>query len=166
MKPDELQEKNSLLQNRRDNLTQSLADLRIFKQELSALKEKKTRADNIRQTIERAEAALPRLKSEEKMAQEAHDSTARLYEVMKESISDGFTAVRRKLHQGDTCPLCGQTVDHQLATDSEFEKTVRPLEEAYDGAKKRLTKAKSAVMAARDGLLKLRNDLAKAETRR
>ena len=164
MKPDELQEKNSLLQNRRDNLTQSQADLRIFKQEQSALEEKKTRADNIRQTIERAEAALPRLKSEEKMAQEAHDSTARLYEVMKESISDGFTTVRRKLHQGDTCPLCGQTVDHQVATDSVFEKTVRPLEEAYEEAKSRLTKATSAVMAAKDGLANLRQDLAKADT--
>ena len=163
MKPDELQEKNSLLQNRRDNLTQSQADLRIFKQEQSALEEKKTRADNIRQTIERAEAALPRLKSEEKMAQEAHDSTARLYEVMKESISDGFTTVRRKLHQGDTCPLCGQTVDHQVATDSVFEKTVRPLEEAYEEAKSRLTKATSAVMAAKDGLANLRQDLAKAD---
>ena len=164
MKPDELQEKNSLLQNRRDNLTQSQADLRIFKQEQSALEEKKTRAGNIRQTIERADAALPRLKSEEKMAQEAHDSTARLYEVMKESISDGFTSVRRKLHQGDTCPLCGQTVDHQVATDSVFEKTVRPLEEAYEEAKSRLTKATSAVMAAKDGLANLRQDLAKADT--
>ena len=163
MKPDELKEKNSLLQNRRDNLTQSLADLRIFKQELSALKEKKTRADNIRQNIVTAEDSLPRLKSDEKMAQETHDSTARLYEVMKESIADCFKTVRRKLHQGDTCPLCGQTVNHQVATDSEFEKTVRPLEEAYEEAKSRLTQAKSAVLAAKDGLAKLRQDLAKAD---
>jgi len=164
MKPDELKGKVKHLQERRENLTKSQADLPLFKTKLSALEEKKSRAGNIRQAIESAEASLPLLKNEEKSAQEEHDRAEHLYEVMKESLEKHFTAVRRKLHQGDTCPLCGQTVDHQLATDSEFEKTVRPLEEAYDGAKKRLTKAKSAVMAAMDGLLKLRNDLAQAKT--
>ena len=84
---------------------------------LSEINEKQEKLSKLNTTINEAKIKL-----------DAHKES---YDKQKDSIDDFASAIRHKLHLGDTCPVCRQKIDAELPLDEEISKLVSAIEQNF-----------------------------------
>ena len=67
-------------------------------------------------------------------AQKAMDSAKEKLERQKDSVDKFAVLLRRKLKNGDSCPVCGHIIDSALPDENELKELVAVLQEDYDKA--------------------------------
>ena len=89
----------------------------------------------IQQIIINAEKKSDELKPQIETALKAKTEAEALFEQMKDSVDKAAKAMRAKLHAGDKCPVCGQTVQ-SVDHDEAFEQALKPIREAMETKRK------------------------------
>ncbi len=124
-------------------------------QDLAADKEE---ARQLREDIEQEEARLSVLKDKSdqaeaayQMSKDASDRAGNLLTAMKMSIDDKLVELRHQLRRehADTCPLCGQHIDHAHLYD-DFKGVLTPIEQEQAKAAEACRRATTARDEARD----------------
>lgn len=107
----------------------------------------------IQQIIINAEKQSDELKPQIETALKAKTEAEALFEQMKDSVDKAAKAMRAKLHAGDKCPVCGQTVQ-SVEHDEAFEQALKPIREAmetkrkeYDALNEKLNKSIAEIRA-------------------
>lgn len=91
--------------------------------------------DEIQQVVLNAEKQSEELKPQIEAALKAKAEAETLFEQMKDSVDKAAKAMRAKLHVGDQCPVCGQTVQ-SVEHDETFEQALKPVREAMETKRK------------------------------
>lgn len=94
--------------------------------------------------LEEKRAALAGWQKERDTRQAAYNAKDQLYETLSQGIKDWAKEARRHLHVGDSCPVCGQTVNAVLS-DGHFESLLTKPRQERDEAKRLLDEAEAAV---------------------
>ncbi len=100
------------------------------------------RATVHRQLAERQEAIKGKKLQSAAMEAPLHDAAIRLntrkedLDKQKETIHQFASALRLKLHPGDTCPVCRQRIETELPHEEELSALVEGLQSAYEVAEK------------------------------
>ncbi|MBQ9356795.1 MAG: SMC family ATPase [Prevotella sp.] len=120
-------------------------------------------ADTLRQETEKEKEQLNALNEARQEAESAYlsrkseaDRADKLLTTMKMSIQETLVNLRHRLHdeQADTCPLCGQHIDHGNLSD-DFKGVLTPLEEEQAKAAEALRLATKKLDKARDAFTSL-----------
>ena len=125
------------------------------------LEDKKTQREETRKKlderhteIEAKQAESGKLDSPLAEAKIKMEASKEAFEKQKDSIDKFATAIRHKLHIGDTCPLCCQTINKALPLEedisklvSEFEASFKNAEKAYDSLKDEKNRLEAEIKA-------------------
>ena len=121
----------------------------------------KEKADEAKAELGKANAATPQLKVAKAVAEKCCARANEQYDKVKLSLDDNIKELRSRLAAGDTCPLCGHVIDHELKAET-FESALRPLQEAREQAQQALTEATSALEHNTKTAATLKKQLTKA----
>ncbi len=119
------------------------------------------KAEEAKSELDKLNAATPQLKEGKAMAEEQWAKANERYDKVKLSISDSIKELRSRLSTGDTCPLCGHVINHELKAEA-FESALLPLQKERKRAQKALTEATSALEHNTKTATTLKRQLAKA----
>lgn len=108
-----------------------------------------------------AAGEVERLRPEAAAAAARSDEADDLYDRQNVALSDYLKALRAKLRQGDTCPLCGTQITSPAA-DSSFEALLKPLADARHKAHTERDAAAKALAGAEAALKERRRELPEA----
>ena len=118
-----------------NQLSNQLKEFSSHKDKLNSLKnafnlhkEQQKNYNVIVENIEKTKNEIERLLNNREKLQRAKQEAENNYEKIKASLDDFAKAVRRKLHKGDICPVCGSKII-EVFTDEKFETIAKPLEE-------------------------------------
>lgn len=156
-KIDELTQKRSELNPNGLNKTRELivgyfADLDRMEAEASRIREEKDKIKSLESQINSDTASLAELKetfnrldSEFRTAKEKEAEASGRYSLMSNSIEKSMVGLRQRLiaENAETCPLCGQRIEH-IHIDEEFRALIAPLEEEQRMAKAALAQAEKS----------------------
>ena len=121
----------------------------------------KEKANEAKAEFDKTCAAAPQLKAAKAVAEGRSAKANEQYDKVKLSLDDNIKELRSRLTAGDTCPLCGHVIDHELKAEA-FESALRPLQEAREQAQQALTEATSALEHNEKTTATLKKQLAKA----
>ena len=111
-----IKEINNLAEQKKDQESTRSA----LNKRLSEIKEKQEESNKLDTPI-----------GEAKIKMETHKEA---YDKQKDSIDKFASAIRYKLHLGDTCPVCRQKIEAELPLDEELSKLVSSLEQNFKDA--------------------------------
>ena len=122
----------------------------------------KKEAQSLREEIEREKETLKTLKETSEEAEKVYqdkkaeaDKADKRLTTMKMSVEDVIINLRHRMHdeQIETCPLCGQQIDHDHLND-DFRGVLTPLEEEQQQTAAALTQASKQRKESRDAYVK------------
>ena len=132
----------------------------------NSLSERENTLKMLEKEIENQTKELERLAEEEKKCQTIFDEadrkmqeTSARYATMSSSTDTVLTDLRSQLHQGDTCPLCGHTLEDSPFTQEAFQKILTPLQLEKDKALNEQKSAGMKLTAATNACTSLRSKL-------
>lgn len=154
---DELTQKRSELCPKGLNKTLELisndfAELSKMELEMSNIRDEKEKLKSLESQINSDTSSLAELKetsnrldAEFRTAKEMEEKASGRYSLMSTSIKDSMVRIRQRLvaEKAETCPLCGQRIEH-IHIDEEFKSLLAPLEEEQKKAKEALSKAEKS----------------------
>lgn len=132
-----------------DLISKDFADLGKMELEVSNIRDEKEKLKSLESQINTDTASLAELKetfnrldAEFRTAQGKDAEASGRYSLMSTSIDKSMVRIRQRLvaEKAETCPLCGQHIDH-IHIDEEFRSLLAPLEEEQKKAKEALSKA-------------------------
>ena len=108
-----------------ETLQKQLEQLQYLQNRISLLEEKKkllqeseTEAQTIQTQLRELKKQSESLQQELVLAEQNRQLQERLVSKLKEATENWAKEARRKLKEGDTCPVCGQTIVHLLSDES------------------------------------------------
>ena len=126
----------------RDALYRRSTDLRLINSYTAAYAEALKRKTATEERLAALEQQLEGLKKQiEADEQKLHDAEVRknaLQQVLdrqKETIDTFAVTMRSRLTKGDLCPICGQTVEHDIPHDEQWRLLVQQAQQTFDTAK-------------------------------
>jgi len=128
-----------------------LTELEMFRQSCERLAEQKRNLEDMKNEVKQSQEDLSKLKDAKEVAEKAYDEAKieeekanKLLQTMNLSVDKKLEALRYNIKEShiDTCPLCGQHIDHML-DDSEFKTILSPLQEEQKKAKENLAEKES-----------------------
>lgn len=143
--------------NALDVLHTDMVRLEQDKKETEALKEK-IRKD--KEEFEKLKGEKEKAEGELSVAEERKNKAQNLLSTMKMSVEDTLINLRKKLQEQaiDTCPLCGQDIQH-LKMDDEFKDLLTPLQAEEKAANKEYEEKKKASDEINKDLNRLKGQL-------
>lgn len=131
------------------------------------LSEQQKNLMQLEEEIEQQTKELEKLAEEKEKCQTIFDEadgkmreTAARYATMSSSADTVLTDLRAQLHQGDTCPLCGHTLEDSPFTQEAFQRIMTPLQEEKDKAFDEQKNAREKLDAATSAYTSLESKLA------
>lgn len=116
------------LENRMSLVKDAGVAVRDMQRTLAALTEQRTLLDSYIKSRDDAAVSAKSAQEAFDMADSRYSESLALVEKMKDSVDNWARVARSKLHIGDVCPLCGQTIE-SLTSDAGFEELLGPLNE-------------------------------------
>ena len=135
----------NLINQKKNNLIQLGNDYDIWQTAERSLVAAQTELDTLTQKEKALKTDHAQRKAELDKAQAALDAQKRIYDLMKTGSNKAFQSVRAQLREGDTCPLCGNTVDMERLRQN-FQSLLDPLE----NERRHLTAARDSAQAEYD----------------
>ena len=128
--------------SQRDALYRRSIDLRLISSHITAYVEALRRKTAAQERLATLQQQLEGLKKQIEVGeQKLHDAEIRknaLQQVLdrqKETLDTFAVTMRSRLSQGDRCPICGQTVEHDIPHDEQWRRLVQEAQQAFDTAK-------------------------------
>ena len=125
--PQLLNEKNTLEQER-NNWKDYRTLVEKVEQAQRLTKDKQSALQGLRSKLSEEQLQSEALVKEENILLQQVNRQQQLYDKQKLACEDLMKEYRSQLHEGDVCPLCGQSITH-LTTDEHFVSILRPVEE-------------------------------------
>lgn len=116
------------LENRMSLVKDAGVAVRDMQRALSVLTGQRTMLDSYIKSCDEAVETAESARKAFDLADSGYAEALALVEKMKDSVDSWARVARSKLHIGDKCPLCGQTIE-SLTSDAGFEELLRPLKE-------------------------------------
>ena len=147
-----------LIRKQLDDAKQEQLALEKLKERLAQLEENRLKAAAEEQETGELQNRLDTLKTEMEQAEgvaqqreREYNKALQLLSTMKMSVDETLTGLRKRLHdvQADTCPLCGQHIDH-LHIDDDFLRILTPLEAEQQRTGRLYREAQDRSKTARD----------------
>ena len=156
--PEELQKKNEEADQQQQKL--SLARERCNKVQLlhQNLKEN---GDRIQQNLQALSGEQEKINRLAPIADERKSELARAKELLEKTtlaLGDAVDTLRAQLHEGDTCPVCGHTIESLIDT-APLRSAIEPQKQHVKQAEERLTDVTSQIKAAEQVVKKYQNDI-------
>lgn len=97
-------------------------------------------------------------------ADQKYKETSNRYSTMSSSVDDTLANIRKDLKHVDTCPLCGQKLDHANFEATYFSELLSPLEKERDEAHAAFQKANEQLGEAQQNAATLNGEVGTKET--
>lgn len=131
------------LRKQRDDAKDTLQHIDKVYTLITTLSEAKEKVDNTRRALAaRHDDIVEKKKELEALLAKVHDAEIRKdvckeqLDRQKDTINKFATTLRQKLHQGDTCPICGQKIERDLPHEDELAAMVEELNSTFKTAEK------------------------------
>ena len=115
-------------------------------------KESKETLEETRMTVENLEKEVEKAKEVSSEADKALNKAQERYDEHCHTIDDWAKEMRRKLHPGQECPVCGHMIEDVLPSEEHFQKLMKPFEEDLKAAKNNQEKADKELATLSAGL--------------
>jgi exonuclease SbcC len=145
------------LRGERDAAKELLGNIKTAKERMDSLEEAKAILEEKRKSLTEHQRAVKEMKEKAStMDSPLHDAKQQMdlrkevLDKQSDSINKFAKTLRQKLHEGDTCPVCGQKIVGTLPHEDELAKLVEELKDDYDKAENeynRLTDEKNKLDA-------------------
>ena len=134
-KATEVLQQKSLLEQERHLLQPALTDITLLIERRNNKQQARTSCSNWQNQLQKTAEAEKAATLEQTEKKKAADDFEQLFNKQKAAIEDWAREARFRLHPGDSCPVCGQTV-HNIPTDEQFRSILTPMQEMLDLLKK------------------------------
>ncbi len=121
------------LQTTHNGLVEYLSILDALITNAKAIEEITGNQQNANTELDKLRKQLPKKQKEQQQANTAFENADKLYKQQIESIQDYVVRLRSTLNEGDTCPVCGQTIE-KLTSNDEVQKIVNFLKQQKESA--------------------------------
>ena len=126
------------LRKQYDNAKDLLANIKTTRGHIDSLTSAKLQSEATRQDLLKRRDAINNKKNQmEKLDAPIHDAEIKMnirkdaLEKQKDTVNKFASALRLKLHKGDTCPICRQRIEHDLPHEEELSVLVDGLQKAF-----------------------------------
>lgn len=136
---------------RKHAIVQSLAVLTALDKLYDKLQSQKQKLEECRVNEQRLKQEVTHLSDKNKVSEEAENLAKKVYDTALLASHEVVKNLRATLSKGDSCPVCGHDIDHDLAEHS-IDTAVQPLKEAWQKAKRENSEALSALKEAQASL--------------
>ncbi len=149
LSPAENAETQQKAQTRLNSLSSLKRDVAILAEKESTLKKQESETGKLEKTLTACDEEVKKDSASRDKAREDHDRAQALLTTMKMSLEDTLTTLRHRLadENADTCPLCGQHIDH-LHVEEDFDRMLTPLEAEIRRTSEILREADASLTAA------------------
>lgn len=133
------------------------------------LRESREELEDLKVKIGEHDAGLKEMEEPLRLAGEAVKRASELYESQKDTVDRFAASMRARLKEGDTCPVCRQTIAAAFASEAELAEIVRGYLDALNKAKEKydgLDREKMRREAERNEMEKSREKLSSEIERR
>ncbi len=135
--------KLSELRAEKDGVKDLLGNIKIAKERINTLDEAKIQREANRKSLDKQKAAIDvKTEKSKQMETPIRDAEIKMdvrkedLDKQKDTIDKFASALRLKLHVGDTCPVCRQKIKDELPHEDELSALVGELQKAYNDAEK------------------------------
>lgn len=116
------------------DIQEAQTNLTLLENEKKRAEATKTKLTNMLAEIGENQKKLEQLIPQIKEAEQKRNTCKELFEQQKDTIDKFAQTMRQKLHLGDICPVCGQTIEAELPHEDALAKLVNDLSLQYKTA--------------------------------
>lgn len=143
LKPAEINQELERLRKEKSSLEKLQADILKYNESYKKYQELLAEINKDKEAIAALQEDLKKKEEVFQQAKSAYERANAQYVTMGSSIDETMVALRQRLadEHAKTCPLCGQSIEHDLLTTDDFKHIITPLEEEKDRCKKEADEA-------------------------
>lgn len=134
-KPAEVQKQRKALEEERDRLAKAQSDVTLLSERNKNRQQARDACDQWHKKLQEIRATEQTALDEQTLKRKAAQDFEQLYQKQQSAIEDWAREARVRLHPGDQCPVCGQTIT-EIPTDEHFRSVLAPLQERFELLKK------------------------------
>ena len=149
---DTVRTRTRALMHEKENIAVALERMKALEMAQRQRSEEKDAIDAKEKELSGKAAARDSLRLAVAGLKESAEAAKGLLDASSSAGETFVVALRRKLSAGDICPVCFQRIERALPSDEEVEARLKPLEEAFDKARKAFDGKHAELVMAEAGL--------------